>query len=83
MAHIPSEGTGVLFPDPKKKTPTMPDYRGQIMYKGLIVKLAGWKKKSEYGEFISIKVDNWSPEKQAQQYPREVKAPKDDNDVPF
>lgn len=82
MPHIPSEGSGVLYPEAKKPKPTSPDYRGQLMYKGVSVKLAGWKKRSQYGEFLSIRIDDWVPAKVVKQYPQEV-TPKDENEVPF
>lgn len=84
MAHVPMEGKGVFFPEgQKKKHPKAPDWRGQIMHDGRIIKLSGWIKKSQYGEFLSLSVDNYAGANEPKKfYPREVQ-PEDDNSVPF
>ena len=82
MAHEPSEGKGIFTPITNKKTPNSPDWKGQLMHKGEIVKFAGWIKKSAYGEFLSLAVDNYVPPA-PQEYPREVKSKSNDDEVPF
>lgn len=86
MAHVPSEGRGIFSPNSHKKHPKAPDWKGQLMINGEIVKFSGWIKKSAYGEFLSLAVDNWKPnnaaQEQQQQYPKEV-TPTYDGDVPF
>jgi hypothetical protein len=80
MPHEPTEGKGVLFPQRDKKHPKAPDLKGQIMINGEVVKLSAWTKKSQYGEFFSLAVDNWMA-KPAKQYPKDVTP--DGGDVPF
>lgn len=81
MAHIPSEGKGILSQNHKKASPNSPDWKGQIRINGEDVKLAGWVKDVGYGPFITLAVDNWKPQN-TQQYPKEVPPP-DAGDVPF
>ena len=84
----PVEGKGTLFPSKKKAHPKAPDWYGEIMYKGEIIKLGGWHKKGEgqYGpwELISIAVDDYGSK------PRDItpygggNSPKSwSDDVPF
>jgi len=84
MSNLPREGGGAFFPQREKKNPKGPDWKGQIMHNGNIIKLSGWFKTSAYGQFISLAVDNFQA---PQQYPKEVKPaghdPFDDNSVPF
>ena len=87
MSNVPREGGGAFFPQRDKKHPKAPDWKGQIMHQGNIIKLSGWFKTSAYGQFISLAVDNYQA--QPQQYPKEVAPPKgaadpfDDNTIPF
>lgn len=76
--HIPQEGRGVLFQNLEKKTETHPDYKGQIMINGEIVKVAAWKKVHARGHLFSLSVQK----KPEEPYPREVRS-NDDSDVPF
>ena len=88
MAHIPQEGKGIYSPQKNKQKPTQPDWKGQIMHNGEIIKISGWIKQSQYGEFHSIAVDKWVPDPNykkpsEQQYPKEVNSGYDDSEVPF
>lgn len=80
MAHIPTEGKGIFAPNTRKTNPNAPDWKGQIMVNGEIVKFSGWIKRSSYGEFLSLSVDK--PMVEPQQYPKEVNNTWD-GDVPF
>ena len=80
MAHIPSEGKGILSRNQKKASEKSPDWKGQIRVNGEDLKLAGWVKDVGYGPFITLSVDNWKPEGQ-QSYPKDVTP--DAGDVPF
>jgi hypothetical protein len=83
MAHIPSEGKGILSRNQKKASPNSPDWKGQIRINGEDVKLAAWEKDVGYGPFLTLAVDNWKPQNaNTQQYPKEVPPP-DAGDVPF
>jgi len=83
MAQQQQENKGVLFPVREKKTPKSPDYKGEVNIGGSITKLAAWKQKGPYGEFITMAVDNWRPNQQP--YPREYTPPENDKDdrIPF
>ena len=51
------------------------------MHNGEIIKIAGWTKKSAYGELVSLTVEKpYDPNQQ--QYPKDV-TKKYDSDVPF
>ncbi|CAB4147651.1 hypothetical protein UFOVP513_44 [uncultured Caudovirales phage] len=75
---IPEEGKGVLFSNDKKGNEKAPDFKGEVMANGKLIKLSAWKRTSAYGELISLAVNPMA----TQQYPREVKQ-QDDQDVPF
>lgn len=75
-------GGGNLFPNKDKKKPSLPDHNGTLLldrdYKaGEEIKLSGWDKRSAYGSFISLSVNNYKKE----QYPKPVI--EDENSVPF
>jgi hypothetical protein len=83
-SHIPKEGRGVLFQNLEKKTETHPDYKGQVMVEGKIIRLSAWKKTHPNGHLFSLSVMKTPQEmeREAISYPREVKR-NDDSDVPF
>jgi hypothetical protein len=77
-----SEGKGVLYTEAKKKHEKAPDFRGNIVINGVVVRLAGWRHKTKYGDLVSLKVDNYkAPDAPKQQYP--VDTAKFDDDIPF
>lgn len=84
------EGFGSLFPN-KKERDNHPDMKGDAMFNGVIVEVAGWKKTTGNGkEYISIKIGEKRQPSQPQQ-PREAPqgrggASRDDDlnsDIPF
>ena len=90
MAHVPSEGRGVLFREIKKKHPKAPDWKGQIMHNGEVIKISAWIKSSDHGEFYSLAVDKFQPAPKTNNfqsdyprngYPRDVTP--DASDLPF
>ena len=92
MAQLPREGNGAFFPVTKKANPRAPDWKGQMMINGNLIKISGWYKTSAYGQFLSLAVDNFidpkaKPNENGQQWPKEVRPagndPFDDNGVPF
>ena len=82
-SHIPKEGRGVLFQNLEKKTETHPDYKGQVMVEGKIIRLSAWKKVHANGHLFSLSVMKTPQEMESEtiEYPREVK--RNDDDVPF
>ena len=68
----------------KKRIPKLvagdkaPDFTGDIMHNGEVIKLSAWKRQSAYGELLSLSISNWPPNKGTgqpkpqQQYPRPV-----------
>ena len=75
---IPEEGKGVLFSNDKKGNEKAPDFKGEVMANGKLIKLSAWKRTSAYGELISLAVNPMA----TQQYPREV-GNKNDDTIPF
>lgn len=75
---IPEEGKGVLFSNDKKGNEKAPDFKGEVMANGKLIKLSAWKRTSAYGELISLAVNPMA----TQQYPREV-SNKNDDTIPF
>lgn len=55
------EGRGRLLTNDKKRTEKSPDFRGDILYQGKLVKLSAWKKQTPFGELISLSIDDWKP----------------------
>lgn len=50
------EGSGSLFPN-KKERDNHPDWKGDAMFNGQIIEIAGWDKTTAGGKrFISVKV---------------------------
>jgi hypothetical protein len=82
MASTPEEGKGVLFTSDKRGNPKAPDYKGEVMIEGKIIKLSAWKRQSAYGELISLVHNTWKGGQAQQTYPREINHD-DDNSVPF
>lgn len=84
MQHVPREGSGVLFVNSNKKNPKAPDWKGQMMIDGKIVRLSAWIKTSSHGQLLSIAVDTYNTDRlqKPKQYPEEV-SPPDDNSIPF
>ena len=74
------EGQGVLFSNDKKGNAKAPDFKGQMLHKGEIIKISAWKRTSQYGELISLARNDFAP---GQQYPKEVGIRVNDEDVPF
>ena len=80
------EGTGVLFTNKDKKHPKSPDYAGELKMdqdyrKGEVIKISAWTFTTSVGQLINLKINNYKPDKNQQQYPKEVNV--DDGDVPF
>ncbi len=73
------EGRGRLLTNTSKKSEKSPDFKGEILYKGEVVRISGWKKITPYGELISIGVDNWMPPGKDVSYNKE----RTDEDIPF
>ena len=74
-----------------EKNKKQPDYKGAIklersLLKKLLeltdedditIKLSGWNRKGEYGDFISLKYDDF------QEIPKTKPTPVEDGDIPF
>lgn len=81
-------GSGVLFTvkEQYRKSDKAPDWTGTFTcdqnYKaGDVIKLSAWTKRGNYGELISIRVNNFVPGQPSKQG-REVSS-HDDDSVPF
>jgi len=85
------KNSGMLSPNRWKKTEKQPDHKGAIklersLLKKLLeatdeddinIKLSGWTRKGQYGEFISLKYDDF------QEVPKTKPTPMEDGDIPF
>ena len=86
MAYEQQQGSGVLFTAKEKKSDKAPDWTGsftcdQVYHPGDVIKLSAWTKRGNYGELISIRVNNFVPGQPPKQG-REVSS-HDDDSVPF
>ena len=58
MENSKRENSGALFQNKKREKDTHPHYKGEIMYKGELLYLAGWIKESKAGDkYISLAID--------------------------
>ena len=65
MSYEHKPNTGTLFPN-NKKADTHPDYKGKIKVGEVEYELAGWVKKTDKGQFISLKLSEpFQPSQQA------------------
>lgn len=55
MSYEHKANTGTLFPN-NKKADTHPDYKGKIKVGEVEYDLAGWIKKTDKGQFLSLKI---------------------------
>jgi hypothetical protein len=85
MAHSYErrDGTGVVYPQTNKKNPKAPDWKGEVKIEGQLIKISGWWRQSQYGQFITLAIDTGAYNKATEKYPKEVKNDDDDSDVPF
>ena len=72
---------GALFPK-ENDNPRAPNYGGVIRLDGQEVKISGWLKQTPKGKLFSL-AHNTYGEKPADNYPKEVRRTRDDEDVPF
>jgi hypothetical protein len=83
MPRQREEGKGALFSNNKEgKHPKAPDFTGEILINGNVIKLSAWKRQSAYGELISLQHNTYGEGKQPT-YPREVKSKISEDDIPF
>jgi hypothetical protein len=87
--YVPQELRGRITRNRKMDKQTSPQWLGEIMVKGQIIRFSVWENDGEYGPYFSIKVSDpdWKPQQQ-QQYPRDVtpgvrRPPRYDGDIPF
>lgn len=79
MAYEQKDNSGSLFKNDKDGNDKRPDYKGEGMVFGKMVKLAAWAKTSQKGtEYLSIKFE----EPQAAQQTSRTNSV-DDEDTPF
>jgi uncharacterized protein (DUF736 family) len=65
MSYEHKPNTGTLFPN-NKKADTHPDYKGKIKVGEVEYELAGWIKKTDKGQFLSLKISEpFQPTQQA------------------
>lgn len=87
--------TGKLSPNRYKDDPRKPDMVGEITMQRaalkqlmaehsddeIVIKLSAWNRQGNYGEFLSLKWNNYKKPAEKPQQP--VARPADDGDVPF
>ncbi len=65
MAYEHKEGMGALFEN-GNKSGNQPDYSGNIMINGEVVKLAAWFKEKNGKRYFSLSVDNFVPKEKTE-----------------
>lgn len=53
------EGKGVLYTNNDKVDEYSPDMKGELLYKGEIIKIGGWIRHNRKGMLISLGIDKW------------------------
>lgn len=53
------EGKGVLFTNHDKVDEFSPDMKGELLYKGELIKIGGWIRHTRNGMLVSLGVDKW------------------------
>jgi hypothetical protein len=53
------EGKGVLFTNHNKIDDGSPDMKGELLYKGELIKIGGWIRQTDHGMLISLGVDKY------------------------
>lgn len=53
------EGKGVLFTNHDKVDEHSPDMKGELLYKGELIKIGGWIRHTRNGMLVSLGVDKW------------------------
>lgn len=72
-------GRGNLTSVRDKKTEKSPDFKGELRLEdGTTIRLAAWVRKFDWGQAISLSIDNYK----SGTYPREAQR-RDAGDVPF
>ena len=57
------EGKGVLLTNLDIKDDGSPDLKGEILYKGELIKIGGWIRQTPKGMLISLGIDKWKGNK--------------------
>ena len=90
--YVVQKNSGSLFKTKEKKHEKSPDFGGEILIDvenlkrnpdgSILVKISGWKLTSKNGlSYISLKVDQWSPESSSYSKPKPKQ--EEDDDIPF
>ena len=82
--YEPKEGSLSLFKNDKKGNHNAPDWKGNGLFMGKKVKLAGWQKQTSKGDtFFSLKIeeDTYTPQVKNEQ--RAKPADDMDSEIPF
>ncbi len=85
MTYVPKEGFGNLFRNRKTKE-TQPDMKGEVMWKGELLEVAGWTKEGKNGKFLSLKVQSKSEQfQQGMEQAKDALKTDDfpDDEIPF
>ena len=53
------EEKGVLFTNHDKVDDGSPDHKGELLYKGELIKIGGWVRHTKKGMLVSLGVDKW------------------------
>ncbi len=56
MAFEQREGSGVLFKNDRKTSPTAPEYKGTALVNGVEMDVAAWVKEGKNGKFFSLSI---------------------------
>ena len=57
MAYEPWDMSGTLFPTKEKKNEKSPDYYGDALIDGVLMRISGWKKVTAKGVFLSLQFE--------------------------
>jgi len=79
MAFEPKEGSGAIFKNTRKGNPAQPDYTGNCVIGGKVMRIAAWIKEGKQGKFMSLSIQEDKPAEK----PAAPKADEFKDDIPW
>jgi len=84
MAYERKEGQGSIFGNQNKTTDAHPDFTGDALWRGEVIRIALWKKRDKNGKtWLSVKISEPYKKEEGQEKPKQAPLPAIDDDLPF
>jgi uncharacterized protein (DUF736 family) len=84
MAYERKEGQGSIFGNKDKKSDSHPDFTGEALWRGEVIRIALWKKRDKNDKtWLSVKISEPYKKAESQEQARPAARPAIDDDLPF